>query len=315
VLIEQRLSKLTADLRQKNLETTKPTASSLFWRLVISRRTAEFIISTLLIFGGQQFLNQIGYFSPVWPATGVALSAVFLRGNFLLLGILCGTLLNNLFNHLPWHLNLFMGFGFTFFIWITRSLALRFIGAITPISFVRVWIQFILLIALTCALYTAFLYFLGIFSTRHSIFFNLYSAWLGNFNGILYLTPLCLIFEPFVPQKYFTSKTRLWWLISIAIIGSHFLFFALSFTSALAVSGFLIFVLAFYALAFGQIPTCITLLGISTVYITGANPGPSLFNLRTSQEISMLLMLFTLSAIISITIATFKQQKYLQQIT
>ena len=79
-------------------------------------------------------------------------------------------------------------------------------------------------------------------------------ALLGILNGILCLTPLCLAFDPFTPQIYFTSLAWRWWSLAILLIAAHLLYFALPGVEALFLSGVLMVALCVYGWYFGLIP-------------------------------------------------------------
>jgi len=97
VLSPPHKSILLAALRSNHLE--KRACLRAYRRLVFSRRAAELVISTLIMFSSQRLLLHLDLHPALWPATGVGLCALFLRGNFLLFGIFLGTLGSYLYNH------------------------------------------------------------------------------------------------------------------------------------------------------------------------------------------------------------------------
>ncbi len=312
--LENRLKTFHEQVVAKNLVQAKQLSyNASFLRLFFTRRAAEFIFSALLVFGGHQFIILNQFFSSIWPAAGVALSAVFLRGNNLLCSIFIGTLSSYLYNHFPWELSLYLALIFTLFIFLVRQGSLKFIGTITPLCDLNTLWKFIALIGVLCAIHISSMtmifitYYKSSFST-----FSWYCAWLGELNGILALTPLCLIFDPFVPQKYFNKKNNAWWFSGFMIFACYFLFFLTpSGLPSIILSVIFLIMLGVYAKIFGQIPTCTTLFALSVVYLTGVLPHSHLFHKNSShQDVMILLSLFSLTAIVSISISTFKQQKY-----
>ncbi len=312
--LENRLKSFHAQVVAKNLIQAKQLSyKASYLRLFFTRRSAEFIFSALLVFGGHQFIILNQFFSSIWPAAGVALSAVFLRGNYLLFGIFVGTLSSYLYNLFPWELSLYQALLFTLFIFLMRQCALWLIGTITPLSRVTLLWKFIALMAVFCALHisTMTMIFIAYYKSSFTAF-GWYCAWLGELNGILALTPLCLIFDPFVPQKYFNKNNNAWWFCGLMIFACYFLFFLIpSGLASIILSVIFLVILSIYARIFGQIPTCTTLFGLSVVYLTGVLPSSHLFHTTSSyQDVMILLSLFSLTAIVSISISTFKQQKY-----
>ncbi|MFI4936933.1 MAG: hypothetical protein ACHQJ6_00300 [Candidatus Berkiellales bacterium] len=306
--LEQRIKNFTTQAVAKELVKLKhPSYASDYRRLVLSRRAIEVIFSILLIYGGQQFLIQQAFFCPIWPASGVGLCAIFIRGPFLILGVFLGSLASYLYYHLAWFFSIILSLLFAVTLFLIRECSLRWIGAVTPIA--------------TRAILLKFIFLIGVFSLFHVILHHLALEWatglsfkwinvvwgaLGEINGILCLTPFCLIFEPFVPQRYFQLKLTPWKIIAVLIITSYLLFYFIPngfYSYILAI--LLLIGLGIYAKCFGQIPTCVTLLGISIVYFTAVLSPSHLFTLHSSKvEVLMLTALFTLTVISSLTIAT-----------
>lgn len=180
MLLEKRLAVFKASLAEKNL--IPPGHRSFragYCRLVFMRRTFEFIISALLFCGGQQFLISNDFFSPIWLTTGAALAAIFLRGNFLLLGIFAGTLIGYLINHLPWHISLTLSLMFVVYIYLIRKLAFLTMGPVAPLFNNAILWKFYGLIALLSAVYS-YLFFavMGLKSAGVAFFFLVYAGWL-----------------------------------------------------------------------------------------------------------------------------------------
>lgn len=311
--LAQRLKIFNAEVVTKKLYDAKPISyKNAYSRLVLTRRLAEFFFIALIIFGGHQLVLLNGFFSPIWPAAGVALSAIFLRGNFLLLGIFLGTFSSYVYNLYSWQASLSQALLFTSFIFCCRYFSLKWIGPVTPLSNATVLGKFIALIVFLSIIHISIttVILMKLYGGEVSLFDGL-MALLGEINGILCLTPLSLVFDPFTPQQYFTFQQKKWWLCALGLIFCHFLFFAMSTEiSNTILSVTLLILLCAYATYFGQIPLCVTLFGISVVYLAGVMPTPHLFNGdSTKYSVEIIVSLFTISIMTSLTIATIKQQR------
>lgn len=297
---------MTIDQRLKALQTAVvPNISPSYYRnrylrLVFTRRATELAVCTLLIFGGQQFFVQNHFYSALWPASGVALSALFLRGNFLILGIFLGSFASYALNSVSLLMSGLYSLLFTCCMFLIRYLSLRIIGPVTPLAHRAILVKFIVVVILLSGIHT------GALCQVMPPYFQWLQSWLAEITGILCLTPLCLTFEPFAPQRYFTLKAWRWWLSAIILIGCYFLFYWVP-AGAPSLWLSLIFFcgICAYAKAFGQIPLGITLLGISVVYLSGQSYPYHLFHLSTTAQDSLLLLAcFTFTAMISFGIAT-----------
>jgi len=314
VSLEKRFKQFNTEVvAKKRYDAKSITYANAFMRLVLTRRLAEFLFSAIIIFGGHQLVLLNGFFSPIWPATGVALSAVFLRGNILLLGIFVGTFSSYVYNLYSWQISLYQALLFISFIFCCRQFSLKWIGPVTPLAKTSVLCKFIVLIILFSSIHISLMTRILVQTYGGNIsFFDWSTAVLGEINGILCLTPLCLVFDPFVPQRYFTRQEKKWWLSALGLILGHFIFFALtSEIATLILSVILLILLCAYAIHFGQIPLCATLFGISVVYLTGVLPTPHLFHQNaTEQTVQMIFNLFTISIITSLILATAKQEQH-----
>ena len=66
-----------------------------------------------------------------------------------------------------------------------------------------------------------------------------------------------------------------------------------------------------YAAYFGLVPLCVTLFGTSIVYIAGALPHAHLFHQQSPHVQTLsLLIIFTLTCVVSLSIGTRKQPYY-----
>lgn len=307
MLLEKRLAIFKASLAEKNgIAPGQTSFRAQYARLILMRRVFEFIISTLLFYGGQQFLISNAFFSPIWLTTGAALAAIFLRGNFLLLGIFAGTLIAYSSNHLPWGISLSLSLLFIIYIYSIRKLAFVTIGAIAPLYNNAVLWKFYGLIALLSAIYS-FLFFaiMGLQSTGVGFLFWVYVGWLAQINGIICVTLICLMFDPYVMYRHF-HKVRLWSVIAVVIVICHLCyFFAPSGVPTMILSAIFLAILCAYASYFGKVATCALLLGIAIIYLGGIVAPFHLFHADSSRlQVVVILALFTLSAMLSASVAT-----------
>ncbi len=278
----------------KQLAVPQPALQSRFNRLYITRRLFEWLFSAVLIFGGQEFLLKNGMYSPAWPAAGVGLSALFLRGDILVLGIFTGSLTSYLFNNFPLTVSLSNSILFTANLWLIRFCCLRFFGTIAPMHATKVCLQFIAVVVFFCGLHTGWQY----------LFYPelpWLMAFIGEVNGILCLTPLCLSLEPFTVKRLFVRGSLPAWLAGGTLVVGHSLFFFLP--AKLAVPWAIILMVAIYIYAhhFRAAATGMTLLAISVVYLTGALEPFQLFQpTYRLYTVIMILMLFTFGTIVAI---------------
>lgn len=278
----------------KQLAVTQPAMQSRFNRLYFTRRFCEWLFSAILIFGGQQFLLENGLYSPVWPAAGVGLSAIFLRGNLLLLGIFTGSLASYLLKQYPLTVSISNSLLFTINLFLIRFICIRFFGAIAPMHTSKIALQFILVVIACCVLHIGWVYL-----------FYPDLPWLmgvlGEVNGILCLTPLCLCLEPFTVKRLFVKGSYPAWIAGSTVVLGHALFFFIPAHVAIVWAVILIFALWLYAYRFRAASTGMTLLGISIVYLTGGLAPYQLFQRSYPLYVVIaIISLFTLGTIIAI---------------
>lgn len=245
-----------------------------YQRLFILRRVAEFLLCSVFIYVGINFLILSHFQLPLWPATGVALTMVFLRGNYPYAGILVGAIGAFYINcHYFWF-SLFQGIGFTLYIYLTRLTLLKIVGPIQPLNNLDVLTSFLSIITL----YTIFHVFLvweliclaGLpwpFSLEY-----FYVHLLAQLNGILCLTPFTLMFNPFTMKKYFSWKKQnvIWIGYMLAILSSHLLFFWIASPIWIILLLAAIFIgILLFSYRFSQIPTSCLLLGMGLIYLAG----------------------------------------------
>lgn len=278
----------------KQLALTQPTLQSRFNRLYFTRRFCEWLFSAILIFGGQEFLMQNGLYSPVWPAAGVGLSAIFLRGNVLLLGIFTGSIASYLLNNYPLTVAISNSLLFTFNLFLIRFVCLRYFGTIAPLHSAKIGLQFISVVLFFCALHIGWIY----------LFYPdlpWLMGFLGEVNGILCLTPLCLSLEPFTVKRLFVKGSFPAWVAGTVIVLGHALFFFIPAKAAIIWAVVLLIALWLYAHHFRAASTGMTLLGISIVYLTGGLEPFQLFQRSYPlYTVIAITAIFTLGTIIAI---------------
>ena len=309
MLLEKRLAVFKASLAEKNLiPPGRRSFRAGYCRLVFMRRAFEFIISSLLFCGGQQFLISNNFFSPIWLTTGAALAAIFLRGNFLLVGIFVGTLIGYLINHLPWHISLTLSLLFVIYIYLIRKLAFLTMGPVAPLFNNAILWKFYGLIAVLSAVYSYLFFSLMGLKSVGATFFLVYTGWLAQINGILCITLICLMFDPYLMYRHF-HKVRLWSILAMVIVICHlFYFFIPAGTPTLILSIIFLAIMCGYGKYFGKVATCATLLGIAVIYLGGIISPFHLFQPNSSRlQVMITLTLFTLTAMLSISVAMLKR--------
>lgn len=285
------------EVMAKNLAKPMPIYQSQFYRLYFTRRFCEWLFSTILIFGGQQFLLQNGLFSAVWPAAGVGLSAIFLRGYLLLLGVMTGTLASYLYNSYPFTVSFANSFVFTANLFLIRYCCLRFFGAMAPLHTTRICFQFICVTLFFCALHTGWQY----------LFYPdlpWLMAFLGESNGILCLTPLCLVLEPFTVKKLFMKGSLPAWIVGTTIVIAQSLFFFVHADWAPLWASGLLVAMCLFAYHYRGAATGMLLLGVSVVYLTGSFEPFEIFQRAWPLKTTIIVLgLFTLSCLFSLLLA------------
>lgn len=278
---------------------------SQFQRLFLLRRLAECMLCAVFIYVGINFLIMSAFTLPLWPATGVALTMVFLRGNYPYAGILIGAIAAFYINCHLWTFSLLQGIGFTAYIYALRRFLLWRVGSIQPLSSLNVLLSFLLYSAMFTCIHVLLVWGVVYLYALPWPFdmTDFYCHWLAQWNGILCLTPFTLMFNPFTPKTYFkvNLKNSAWCASMLIIIFSHFLFiwvekpiFALSLLSTLLAA------ITIFSYAFGQIPTACLLLGMGLLYLAGLN---DLTSLSFNEHISHTYL--GLVCIVSLIVSTY----------
>lgn len=245
-----------------------------YYYLFYLRRLAEFVLCGAFIYVGVHFLILSHFNLLIWPAMSVGLTIAFLRGNYTYIGIIFGAFFAFYFNSNLVTFSFIQALLFTLCIFMIRSLSLTWIGPVQPISQVVILLKFILIVAIVTYVHVLsnhlVIQYFGLpwpFELQ-----QLYLHWLAELNGIFCLTIFSLVFDPFVPSKYFNfyKKNTLWILSLVIILGSHFCFIGVTSPTLviLMMLGFLISACLF-AYYFYQIPTVCLLLGMGLLYLGG----------------------------------------------
>lgn len=208
-----------------------------YWRTVFYRRALETLFVAALMNGAQTFTVSQG--SPfLLPATGLGLSALFLRGRTILFGIFLGYALHEgLYQAILWTLTLFL----------IRETCLQHIGATIPLRKPKTLLAF----------------------TGISLFYLLFlPQTFAHLNGILYLTPLCLTLEPFALEKFLAHENRRAWIgaFMLFIVHGSLLFLPPHYLPA--AMWILPFFVGLYAFYFPPIFVGLSLLILSTLILT-----------------------------------------------
>lgn len=245
-----------------------------YCKLFLLRRLAEFMLSSVFIYVGINFLILSKFNLPLWPATGVALTIVFLRGHYPYLGFFIGAISAFYIHSNDIVFSLFQTFGFILYIYLMRTLLLRWIGAVQPLTNQNILPKFLCIVATLTLLHVNYTY-----AMIHLFDFNwpfdlkhIYIHWLSELNGILCLTPFTLAFDPFVPKKYFSFNTRnyIWSFSAAIIIALHLSFISLHNPFYIALILTLLFAsICIFAYQFSVVPTTTLLLGLGLLYLAG----------------------------------------------
>lgn len=285
-----------AVLTKKNLLAKPRSFRADYLRHFWIRRVCETLFVTALISGSQQHLLMDGIFGPISPVTGIALSALFLRGRSMLVGIFLGNLISYLFSYVPMGAAMLYSSIFTLYILLIRETCLRLMGPVTPLDKVETLIQFTVICSFFSALHVILM------STVLIIPISFYQTWLGELNGILYLTPLCLMFEPFSTERFFTKQAWRWWICSLVILVLQCAMLVAPESYIFPTSMTMFAIICVYAFIFEPIPLGFTLLGLSVLYL-----GTSFS--QHAYESKAIITILLLQAIISLSITICRFQR------
>lgn len=171
--------------------------------------------------------------SPIWPAAGIALSALLLWGWRVWPGIFLGFLIYNCFHLAISYPNLLqgiaIGIGMSLASLAQAFLAAHLIRRFSNIAFyhsLRNTLSFLIIVITTCliapTLYMAILYSSGDVSLENMLFGWL-TFWTGDTLGVLLITPLIISFTLSPPiiyqQKYVIEAFILFILLGLASFG------------------------------------------------------------------------------------------------
>tara|TARA_R110002110_G_scaffold121431_2_gene297282 strand:- start:114515 stop:115444 length:930 start_codon:yes stop_codon:yes gene_type:complete len=242
--------------------------------LFFFRILTEFLLSAVFIYIGINFLILSQFTLAIWPASGVALTLVFIRGYYPCLGMFVGAFCAYDINSHLLSFSALQAVNFVSYIALTRYLALKWIGAIQPLNKLSVLVLFLGLVALTTAchifLHQSLITYFGLpwtYNLQNSI-----THFLAQFNGILCLTPLTLILDPFAPKTYFslTKRNLSWWLMCSFILISSVCLIVLNPTLSPAVFLPILCIVTWgFTFYFKQIPTATLLLFMGVLYLGG----------------------------------------------
>lgn len=274
-----------------NSHTYRNAYSRLFW----IRRLTEFFFTGLLIYAGSEFFF-INQFAPIWAFSGVALSALYMRGHVSLIPIFISFYISFYCAGFGSFVSGWQSFLFTLIMFSIRYTGMGLIGAVIPLASLSVYVKWLLIVLFFVAAHIMIMF-------PHASALDRYTAFLGEMNGILCLTPLCLIFTPFTPQYYFNLRRWPWIAGSLVILTLHFGFFILP-TMWLSFYAVLMLLLLVAYARFGVFPLCITILCLSVFYIASSE-GRSLFQAIPQKQTVVLESLFCLSIILSLGLSIY----------
>lgn len=282
-----------------NLKSTKAKGyGGPFYRLWLTRVVTEFCLTAAFIYVGLNFLLLSQFSLNVWPAAGVGLTVLFLRGYSPIIAIGVGAFSAFYFHPFSWYFSLLQALGMTLYIYSLRALSIKWIGPIQPVNqctqlFFFLLLSLVLTLSHIIYLYVLFFSFIGTSSLKFS---HLLIHTFAEYNGIVCLTPLALMLDPYTIKNYF-SKNKLnftWWGCLFAILC---LVIALGMHSGLKPNAvFMLTALSsitLIALFFGQIPASFFILLLAVCVLGG------LFDSKALQNTAHPLWIIGLSGISS----------------
>lgn len=249
-----------------------------YLRKVWFRRILETLFTAGLINSSQSFLYSAYQEPALSPAAGIALSALFLRGRSVLPGIFLGILISYLINQLAWGSAFIQSIAFTLYIFLIRETCLRLLGAVLPLPNILIFLKFIMISAFYSGIY-AYLFHL---------------SWIAELNGILYLTPLCLLFDPYSLETLLNKQAKFVWLglLALILLQLLLLYFMPAPLSLLAGSIMMLAVLT-YAFYFSPVACGIALLCLSAIYLSLNQTEPYIYALQALLGLSLALLGFS----------------------
>ncbi len=271
-------------LANKILTTTSHAYYRQYLKQYWFRRILETLFIAALINSSQMFSLVSGEVMALSPTTGVALSAVFMRGYTALVGIFLGLMLGQLVHAAPFLFSFSNSIFFTFYIFILREICLQWVGATLPLPNLTIFLKFLFVCAVIAFGFVGTLNF--IFPIQATIF----TQWLAQMNGILYLTPLCLAFDPYSPEKLFNKNQPHWWLGLIGLLILQTVLFLLPQTYHWFTSTTMILAIVAYGYFFNIVKMGIALLCLSALYIGLDQNTPLVFALQAGLGLSLSLI-------------------------
>lgn len=294
------LDRFATSLVAKNLiSANSHTYRNAFLRLFWIRRLTEFFFTGLLIYAGTKFFF-INQYAPIWAFSGVALSALYMRGNVVLIAIFMSLFISFFSASFNWMMSLWQSVLFTAVMFLIRYTGMRLVGAIIPLAHFKVYTQWLLIVCFFVIVHIALM-------LHQAPLIDQYAAWLSEMNGILCLTPLCMIFTPFTPLHYFNLQKWPWILAGLLVLVLHLLYFVLPINWLIYYAAGMMVLLITYS-RFGLFPLCLILLILSVLYIASIE-GRSLFQATTAMQTIVLETLFFLSVILSLGFGIYWHNK------
>lgn len=267
-----------------------------FYQLFFIRFFLEFCITAAFIYVGYNFIIQSQFSLNLWPAPGVALTVLFLRGYLPAVAIYIGTFFAFYQNDFSLLFSNLQAIGFCSFVLATRYLTLRLIDPIQPVHKSYSLLAFISIVLplsfCHCAL--NFIFFKSTDYIWPHSFMDLCWQSLAQFNGIVCLTPLTLMLDPYAIKSYFSKRWTniIWWLglllvfLMLATVGVLDYLEMSLYSAILGIS-----IIAVFALIFGQIPAALLLLTVAVCALGGLfddNPHPPYINHKVIMTLSLI---------------------------
>jgi len=209
---------------------------------------------------------------------------LFLRGNRALFGLFVGSVLAYSQAELANIVIILAATLHTLDILLIRWAALKWIGPIKPLRHTKTFWQFILLLIPITFVFTLMLWWL--LTKGPDKFYGFWSswrqAWAGEIIGILTFTPLCLIWDTYVPKRFPQNFLKTNFSTILLLFGGLFFINASCFvvktpTVILSLFGLSIILQGLISYHFGQFGATLGTVLAATLFLCGANANLSLF--------------------------------------
>lgn len=258
MLINHQLDNIQKYNVSKQLDIKLPLVK--FNRMLVLRRITEAVMVTLFTYVGLYLGPLDAMIKPVWPHTGILIGILFLRGSRITPWLFLGSALAYWQASSNWAYAITMGAltGFSSYLFYVASLS--FVGPIAPLNRVKPLIKMTLLILLFAPLigFTTFIttnYFIAATYPAHLLVSTMFSCTIS----LMIFTPICLIWDTFIPGGSHSKKEKaIILLLTLLVLATHISFCMMINMTWIITSYIASLILAWIGLIFfGQFGCCI----------------------------------------------------------